>query len=426
MLFLEKYFLQKNEVLVDILKHYSDKKVSIWGAGRKCLALLKSLGENANKIDYVYDINPAKHNTILLTGHRVVDYKKTFSDVILLSSGSFEIDVYHRVKVWKNFPKIINIDHIVSGNLKTSDIIANDKELVKVRDVRLCALVILYNPENDSNENIESYINDVDYLYIFDNSDKTNEDLYGDILERNKDKIRYIWNNGDNIGLAKPINIVAKAAIEKGYEWLITFDQDSFADIEMLKGMKKYLNSDRIDPEVAIVTPTRINKPGTIIEENVPIISFVNDTIQSGAIHNLKILKELGGYDENIFIDFLDLEYCARCIANGYKIAKVNKATLQHGILDTSGIEKNILGKSYKLGKYSPVRYYYRHRNAKYCFNKYKEISPYFADVCNEFFKEEKILLENDVNKEVNSRAIQIADADFKIGKMGKKYSDIL
>ena len=98
-------------------------------------------------------------------------------------------------------------------------------------------------------------------------------------------------------------------------------------------------------------------------------------------MHNLEILHKLDGYDENLFIDQVDFEYCIRLIKNQYKIVKLNKAILIHNIEDKESEVKYINGKRYLLNKYPPIRYYYIIRNNLYCGKKYRDVfRPYYAE----------------------------------------------
>ena len=54
-------------------------------------------------------------------------------------------------------------------------------------------------------ENIKSYKYKVDMLYLYDNSPSDNKEMFSSILE--DEKCKYVYANGNNDGLGKPINI---------------------------------------------------------------------------------------------------------------------------------------------------------------------------------------------------------------------------
>ena len=58
-----------------------------------------------------------------------------------------------------------------------------------MKSVKVAGVVVLYNPTNEDISNIDSYINDIDLLYVMDNSGNKNDKR----LPKNK-KIKYIFN----------------------------------------------------------------------------------------------------------------------------------------------------------------------------------------------------------------------------------------
>jgi len=70
--------------------------------------------------------------------------------------------------------------------------------------------------------NILTYINKVKKVYVFDNTEgKSNENLF-----QNFENVSYFWDN-ENKGLSIRLNEACKKAIEDGFEYLLTMDQDS-------------------------------------------------------------------------------------------------------------------------------------------------------------------------------------------------------
>ena len=89
----------------------------------------------------------------------------------------------------------------------------------------ICGVTVLYNPTEEIFENINSYLKELDKLYIVDNSEEKNEKLKNKFIEFSS-KIKYIKLNG-NEGIAKALNIAKNKAIKEDYDWLLTMDQDS-------------------------------------------------------------------------------------------------------------------------------------------------------------------------------------------------------
>ena len=66
----------------------------------------------------------------------------------------------------------------------------------------------------------------------------------------------------------------------------------------------------------------------------------------------------MGGFNDNYFIDYVDVEYCLRLNVEGYKIIQVNAARLYH---NEANLEiKRIVGKTIYPYNHNPIRFYYK------------------------------------------------------------------
>ena len=74
---------------------------------------------------------------------------------------------------------------------------------------RVAGIVVIYNPEDDIIHNIESYIQQVDQLYLIDNSEHENINLRKYSITANS--VEYIFN-GKNLGVSKSLNLGASMA----------------------------------------------------------------------------------------------------------------------------------------------------------------------------------------------------------------------
>lgn len=218
--------------------------------------------------------------------------------------------------------------------------------------MKLCGVVVWYNPGRKEVNNIKSYIRKLDKLFVVDNSIETNEQLLSNL--ENSCTIEYI-SNGDNLGIAKALNIGCKNAIKQGYDWILTMDQDSEFELMMIE---KYINNieDMIkkDNSIAIYAPItskiKDQKSG-----------YMNRVITSGNILNLYAYKIVDGFDDDLFIDEVDHDLCFKLIKKGYKIYKFNDITLKHKLGDSK--EVKILNKSFTVMNHNYIRKYYIVRN---------------------------------------------------------------
>jgi len=227
----------------------------------------------------------------------------------------------------------------------------------------LGSVTVWYNPESVYIKNIHSYSNYSNLLVIVDNSPSTNQHLFDEIESVNK---IYIWN-GENLGIAKALNQGINALAEKGYAFALTLDQDSSfekAEIEKLLFAAQNLDWEN----VGILSPYHLQQK-SIRPANLADYTPVTCVMASGNILNIEIGKSVGFFNEQLFIDHVDNEYCLRLNKSGCKVLLAN-AFLIHEL----GKYKNVYFFGKRIGgfiSHSPERLYYFVRNSLYIIKKY-------------------------------------------------------
>lgn len=223
----------------------------------------------------------------------------------------------------------------------------------------ILAIVIAYNIEEKIIlQNINSYKNYVDKVIIVDNSDKENK-----LNELSDEKIAYLKLN-DNLGIAKALNEGIYYAIKHNYKFVLTMDQDSKFNNNLIEEYSKNYGKDIIIYSPNYIIERKHNKEYKVDSQ------YLYWTMTSGNLINLELFQKVGMFKEEFFIDGVDYEYCLRARKNGYKILQCNRAILLHN----PGITKikKILFWNYKYGYMSPTRMYYQIRNLKYISKEYK------------------------------------------------------
>lgn len=216
---------------------------------------------------------------------------------------------------------------------------------------KLAAINIVYNPQSmgiiNILNNILSYKKYCKVVYIVDNSSDTNEDLFKSIPD-----IIYVSNKNKG-GIAGAQNLGCKKALEDGFEWVMTMDQDSFFEDDQIESymnlVSEYISSknDAVSfaPRIVDLNESRYwthllrkNMLGPLKrkifgkkEEESEEIVYPTEVIASSNIINLNAWKEVGGFDEFLFIEQVDFDFCHQLIQKGFKIVKFNSVTLnQH------------------------------------------------------------------------------------------------
>lgn len=284
---------------------------------------------------------------------------------------------------------------------------------------KIAGTVILYYPDSSTLSNIRSYAGNIDKLYIIDNSEKDNRQL---IMESGLATNSYTYiHDGINRGMAVRLNQAARLAIEEGYEWLLTMDQDSSFEKQAIDTYLQCLLTNGNKAATAMFGITFLNKP---TQQAGCQATAVNKLITSGSIINLQLFESVGEFDEKLFIDEVDFEYCYRAISKGYSIVQFNHIFLQHSIGNTSMHTSLKSMKTTARSLHSPIRMYYRTRNYFYINKIYRQQFP--QDVMAT-----KSAVLNSIKNNVlyGSKRLQVIKyiitgfLHYKKGKMGK-YED--
>jgi rhamnosyltransferase len=224
---------------------------------------------------------------------------------------------------------------------------------------KIYALVIWYYPTLKNVRNTNSYINNVNKLIIIDNSDEDNSSFLAD---SDLSKIIYIANK-ENKGIASELNHGCKLAIELGAEWVLTMDQDScFHENNLhnfIQSANEYIDFEKVAIFAAFHFDSRYKNQKPVFENK---YSKMNYTMTSGNILSLQKLQTIGFFLDDLFIDWVDEEFCIRTRKLNLQIVQINDIAMEHFV--GNGIEKiNFFGKPKYYHNYTPIRYYYITRN---------------------------------------------------------------
>lgn len=234
------------------------------------------------------------------------------------------------------------------------------------------AIVVTYQPSRDSLLRLVHKIAaQLDHVLVVDNGSSSKVNLWLDDTPKN---IEFIALN-QNLGIAKAQNVGIERAKDLGAECVVLFDQDSDPESETLPNLigalRKLISQGK---QVACVGPRYIDKrqnnatPFIRVEglslvrtpcSNSADVMPVDHLIASGSVIPLKTLDAVGGMKEELFIDYVDLEWCERAMFMGYQTYGVCAAKMEHALGDDP---ISFLGTAYPAR--SPLRHYYMFRNA--------------------------------------------------------------
>ena len=118
--------------------------------------------------------------------------------------------------------------------------------------MKIAGVVILYFPDINVIDNIKSYYNEVDILYLINNG--SDSDAIKKVRKLKGKKIIYVQLD-ENRGIAYAQRFAAELAERNGCDWLLTMDQDSRFEGNSLQEMILYIKNKNTD-NIGILAPS--------------------------------------------------------------------------------------------------------------------------------------------------------------------------
>lgn len=225
--------------------------------------------------------------------------------------------------------------------------------------IKIIAGIVLYNPDiNRLKENIDAIISQVDRLVLVDNGCQTD-----DYMQVVNDSRIVILKHNINLGIATALNAILQYALDNDYDWALTLDQDSVSPSNLIEVYRNVISG----KEHLGMVCCKIHDRNFMMqrEESMPQEDgYIELCITSASMVNVQAWQDVGGFDDQMFIDSVDFDFCIMLRKRGWKIFKTYKTELLHEVGHSKVIK--ILGKEYLALNHSPFRYYYIVRNTIY------------------------------------------------------------
>lgn len=223
----------------------------------------------------------------------------------------------------------------------------------------IAAIIVTHNPPPSGLERLISILMEcIPHILVVDNASSvalTSRLLsYGPSVE--------LLELGENKGIAYAQNRGIDWAMQTGARDLIFFDQDSIPAPDMVEILHNQLHAMRVSgKKIACIGPRFIDsRSAAITYPNITSTIFPVDTlISSGSMTSVEMIRVIGKMTDELFIDYVDLDWCLRAKSMGYLSYQSQEAVMYHSLGDDPIAF---------LGKYWPsrssLRHYYMCRNA--------------------------------------------------------------
>ncbi|WP_312188631.1 glycosyltransferase family 2 protein [Leclercia sp.] len=237
----------------------------------------------------------------------------------------------------------------------------------------IVAIVVTYNPERNKILNcINSLAKQVDTILIVDNG-SSNCDF---IKEINEDNVE-VSLLGENKGIAFAQNYGVNLAIEKNdFDYIFFSDQDTVfpedAVCKLVSSFNKHIED--LGQKVGCCSPFFKDDRTGHLHPSVKLNTFTSSkvtstdntvdflpshVIASGMLISWEAWQEVGPFREDLFIDWVDTEWCWRATVKGYLTVQTPSVMISH---ELGYGQKNFAGRSVTI--HNSFRNYYKIRNA--------------------------------------------------------------
>jgi rhamnosyltransferase len=250
-----------------------------------------------------------------------------------------------------------------------------------IERAQICAVVVTYFPKAGCADNLAALAPQVGKLVIVDNgsSPESLEPVEAATQRLGATLLRL----GGNLGIAAALNEGLKFARERGFHWLATFDQDSRCTPGMIEEMAQVFGSYPHPERLAILTPCHVDsRSGFTVRDRDNEGAdegwrVIRTTMTSGNLLNVAIATRAGGFDDSLFIDYVDHELCLRLRRHGYRIVEATHARLLHSL---GAMERRLfIFKRVTVTNHPSVRHYYRSRNRLIVWRLYWRHEPFWV-----------------------------------------------
>lgn len=209
----------------------------------------------------------------------------------------------------------------------------------------LGALVILYYPTDEQLSGLAALARDSDALAVVDNTPQEHA-LARERVRALSSRANVVWrHHGNRGGVAGAYNAGLSALFAQGIDAVALFDQDSTVPATFVARMRDTCarlgagafiagpriydaNDRRFLPELMTsgVMVHRVRVEGETAPQRCAFL------ISSGSVISRAAYAELGRFDEALFIDHVDTEYCLRALARNVPLYVVPSLVLTHRI----------------------------------------------------------------------------------------------
>jgi len=196
--------------------------------------------------------------------------------------------------------------------------------------LRIAAVATAYHPDERLGAVVASALGACERVIVVDNTPdgapSTAAALAGERVT--------VLRSGENLGLAGGLN-AGVAALPADAEAVLFLDQDSVLPDDLVPALAAMLEA---EDRIGIAAPTPWDPEHDAGYDNVAglraEVSDRTDVITSGMLVRRAALEQAGGFREEFFVDFVDIDFCLRVRRAGWRVVQDQRLRLPHSLGD--------------------------------------------------------------------------------------------
>jgi rhamnosyltransferase len=285
------------------------------------------------------------------------------------------------------------------------------------------AVIVTLGPRQDVISHVETLAGQVRRVVVVDNGSGPDAAVVLESMAA-MSSVEVIRNRA-NLGIARALNQGAQVAVDAGADWLLTLDQDAEPTDEIVSVARRTFDAHSHPDRIAVIgsasfeTPQAgwlgAGKPGQ------PWVEEFN-VVTAGSFISMAVFAGIGGFREDLFVDYVDTEFCLRARAEGYRVLASTAPAMRHRIGQPT---KRWIGRrAVYPTNHSAFRRYYITRNRFFVWRRYWRTEPRY--VARDILASQKelvklVLFEQDRHAKLRAMAAGLRDGLRSVsGKRGR------
>ena len=194
------------------------------------------------------------------------------------------------------------------------------------------AVIVTLDPAAYVIQNAESLAGQVRRIVVVDNGSGPGAASVLDSLALlpSVDVIR----NAQNAGVGTALNQRARAARDAGAAWLLTLDQDATPGPDIVQVAGVTFSAYPTPDHIALVGSSSdgdLARKGSAAQSGRQWVE-TTAVITAGSFVSLIAIDRIGDFREDFFVDYVDIEFCLRARARGYRVVESGAVAMTHRI----------------------------------------------------------------------------------------------